>query len=141
MKNTPLPQDAAEETEGGLPAVPCSPFLVPPFDPGIYAPKTKYTWWSWHPNYPYWSKSCWDGDTPEEAREWLEKDIAASMHYYHNKLIREGDGALVEVEDRPCQRLDIWEKIRRKRESEANAELSGDDGSATQPQNKTNNGH
>ena len=88
------------------------PFEVPPFNPETIV-QVKYTWWSWHPNYPYWSKSCWGGNTPEEAHESILKPMACSMEYYHNKLIREGPDGLKEVEDRPCQRLDIWEKIKR----------------------------
>lgn len=97
---------------GGLSGTPGSPLCVPPFDGRRKLPEKRYTWWSWHPLYPNWSKSCWGGATKEEAIEariiktggdWLEN--------YHNKLIREDDeGVLTEVMDSPCQRLDLWER-------------------------------
>jgi len=92
-------------------------FEVPAFAP----PKDsiKYVWWSWHPNYPYWLKSCWSGKTIEEAKQ---KITHGQLDYYHNKLIREGDGAFTEVLDQPCERLDIWERIRLQKELVAEAE-------------------
>jgi hypothetical protein len=79
-------------------------FIAPPFDPGSYGPEIRYHWWSWSPDYPWWSKSCWGGDTEKEAWEALESPLACKMKYYHNKLIREGDGKLTEVADLPCLR-------------------------------------
>ncbi len=77
-------------------------FTAPPFDPGKHAPKIHYVWWSWHPEYPYWSKSCWGGETIEIAMEAKEGRNAYKLSYYHNKLIREGDGNFTEVYDWPC---------------------------------------
>lgn len=94
-----------------------SPFEVPPFDPGKHAPAVRFVWWSWHPNYPYWSPSCWGGKTVEEAWAKLACPSACSLIYYHNKLIREGDGALTEVADQPCQRLDVWQRIYEQRQA------------------------
>jgi hypothetical protein len=88
-----------------------SPFIVPPFDPGKHGPKLKYVWWSWHPNYPYWSKSCWDGDSVEDAWKVREDRHACGLNSYHNKLIQEGDGALTEVADDPCREMDVWRRI------------------------------
>lgn len=85
------------------------PFVVPPFS--VKPKPIRYVWWSWHPLYNWWSKSCWGAPTIEEALELLDKD-ACGLDYYHNKLIMEGeDGSLIEVYDAPCKRLDIWEKI------------------------------
>jgi hypothetical protein len=87
--------------------------IVPPFDGKVKEPIERYAWWSWHPNYPYWSKSCWGGKTVEEAIAALTYPDGGGdrLDYYHNKLIREDDGGkLVEVLDRPCKRLDVWDK-------------------------------
>jgi len=44
--------------------------LIPPFEmPERFKPK--YVWFGWHPNYPRWSKSCWEGRTEEEAVQCL----------------------------------------------------------------------
>jgi hypothetical protein len=81
--------------------------IVPPFDGKIKEPIPRYAWWSWHPLYPKWSRSCWGGSTVEEALE----DYSAGLDVYHNKLIREDlNGVLVEIIDKPCQRLDVWKK-------------------------------
>lgn len=85
--------------------------IVPPFDGKVKEPIERYAWWSWHPNYPHWSKSCWGGKTVEEAIAIIDSEFACGMDVYHNKLIREDDGGkLVEVVDRPCKRLDVWDK-------------------------------
>ena len=88
-----------------------SPFIVPPFDPGRHKPTPRFFWWSWHPNYPYWSKSCWGGATEAEAWEVRAHGGAGGLDVYHNKMIREGDGSFTEMADDPCRRLDIWHKI------------------------------
>jgi len=90
------------------------PFKVPPFSPGHHTTEPTFHWWSWHPLYPCWSKSCWSGKTKEEAMEKITKPIASSMKYYHNKLIMEKDGQFIEVFDLPCQTLDRWEVIKSK---------------------------
>jgi hypothetical protein len=87
-----------------------NPFIVPPFDAGENSSPIQYVWWSWHPLYPYWSKSCWTFNTVEEALTFHK--INGSLDYYHNKLIKEEDGKLTEVYDAPCERLDIWIKIK-----------------------------
>ncbi len=85
--------------------------VVPPFDGKVKEPIERYHWWSWHPLYPYWSKSCWGGSTKKAAIADLARPDACGMDIYHNKLIREDDGGvLVEVADRPCKRLDMWER-------------------------------
>ena len=33
-----------------------SPFVVPPFNANQSKPEVRFFWWSWHPNYPTWSK-------------------------------------------------------------------------------------
>lgn len=90
------------------------PFEVPPF----VAPPTKieYVWWSWHPLYPYWSKSCWKASTIEEAQKLLD-DPFTKLDDYHNKLIRHEGSILTEVLDVPCKRIDIWHKIKKQMES------------------------
>ena len=90
-----------------------NPYIVPSFSYGSSEPVKQYFWWSWHPNYPYWSKSCWGGKTVEEAWAALDKPMASSMRLYHNKLICEGDGKFVEVADFPCQELEVWQEIAR----------------------------
>jgi hypothetical protein len=91
-----------------------SPFVVPPFDGKNKQSLERFFWWSWHPLYPYWSKSCWGGVTERQAIEVLNDLGTGGMDVYHNKLIRENeDGSLTEVLDRPCQRLEVWERIKR----------------------------
>lgn len=91
-----------------------NPYVVPPFDGKLEKKTEVFFWWSWHPNYPYWSKSCWGGVTEQQARDKLENPMASSMKYYHNKLIRENaDGTLTEVANLPCQCLEIWQDIAR----------------------------
>jgi hypothetical protein len=89
-----------------------SPYKVPPFaaKPPKEPIKT-FFWWSWHPLYPYWSKSCWGGATKEEAVKDIECECACGMDVYHNKLIQEIEGKYIEILDRPCKRLDVWVKI------------------------------
>lgn len=90
-----------------------NPYKVPSFDAGHQKSEIRFYWWSWHPCYPYWSKSCWGGKTEEEAWDALRKPFANSMRVYHNKLIREGDGQFVEVYDLPCQELEVWQEFAR----------------------------
>jgi hypothetical protein len=95
--------------------------IVPPFDGEVRNDRLdryKYTWWSWHPNYPYWAKSCWGGNTIEAAHATLKGPMSSSMQYYHNKLIRE-EVILTEIEDAPCERLDIWAKIAEQKKEQA----------------------
>jgi len=88
-----------------------SPFKVPPFDRKPPVDPVHYYWWSWHPNYPRWSQSCWGGKTKAEALKALKKPTASSLSVYHNKLIRHGDGKYTEVADVPCKEMDVWERI------------------------------
>lgn len=82
---------------------------APPFDPGKHAkPCVQFFWWSWHPRYPYWSKSCWRGETEDEAWEVRADVRACKMNCYHNKLIREGDGTFTEVADDPPRDTTHW---------------------------------
>jgi len=85
------------------------PYIVPPFDPGATKHKDRYVWWSWHPRYPYWSKSCWGGATIEEAWKILDEPLASSMSVYSNKLVKEGTREVVAVS--PLKHPEIWEKI------------------------------
>jgi hypothetical protein len=92
------------------------PFEVPPFK---HRPSfITYTWWSWHPNYPYWSKSCWSATSVEEAMKLLERDYIC-LDIYHNKLIKEDGMTLEEVADVPCKELDIWWEIKRIKDEKA----------------------
>lgn len=89
-----------------------NPYKVPPFNVHFAKPEIKYLWWSWHPCYPRWTKSCWGGTTVDEAFAALNKPTASSeLKCCHNKLIREGDGNYTEIYDLPCERLDVWRKI------------------------------
>lgn len=83
-----------------------SPYKVPPFNPPPNGCVT-YIWWSWHPRYPYWSQSCWEAASIEEAQEWLV-DPRTKLKYYHNKLIEHNSITLVEVQDEPCKEMEIW---------------------------------
>jgi hypothetical protein len=102
----------AKELRAHLGRLTKPPFIVPPFDGKVKTPIRRFSWWSWHPNYPYWSRSCWGGSTIEEAFSELKSSMACGMDVYHNKLIREDDGGvLVEVADRPASRcLDVWQQ-------------------------------
>lgn len=82
-------------------------FKVPRFSPRNIdhsSRTTVYYWWSWHPMYPYWSKSCWGGKTKKEAFKALKKPLACKMECYYNKLIREKNGVFTEVADLPPTR-------------------------------------
>lgn len=82
---------------------------IPAFDPGKHAKsQPRFQWWSWHPLYPRWSRSCFGGDTIEEAFTALAKPFACKLAAYHNKLIREADGHFDEVHDAPCKEMDEW---------------------------------
>lgn len=91
-----------------------SPFIVPPFTPPP-TPKPIYVWWSWHPNYPYWSRSCWKAGTIEEAQLFLT-DKGTGLKVYHNKLIKHDGNSYTEVLDVPCQDMEVWRNIKRQRE-------------------------
>lgn len=90
-----------------------NPYKVPPFRYTLKRERMKtYIWYSWHPLYPYWSKSCWGGATKAAAIKDIKRPEASGMFVYHNKLIKEMEnGRLIEVFDMPCQRLDVWQKI------------------------------
>ena len=102
--------NAPDETTPDLTKA-CSPFVVPPFSPPPPI-AVSYVWWSWHPCYPYWAQSCWKAATIEEAQRYLT-DPRASLTVYHNKLIRHDGITLTEVQDVPCQEMDVWHKIKR----------------------------
>ena len=92
-----------------------NPYRVPPFkaQPPAHV-AYQYFWWSWHPCYPYWSKSCWGGPTIEEAYAVLEQPRAKhTLAVYDNRLVREGDGQLTVVAHLPCERLDVWQEFAR----------------------------
>jgi len=92
-----------------------NPYVVPPFNGKRYERLKIYFWWSWHPLYPYWSKSCWGGVSEKQAWEVFQYPKTSALKYYHNKLIREDGNKLVEVADVPCQKLDTWRRIARDR--------------------------
>ncbi len=66
-----------------------------------------FTWWSWHPRHPYWSRSCWEAPTQEEALKYLS-DPRAGLDAYHNKLIRHCGDHWEEVMDVPCKKMEQW---------------------------------
>lgn len=97
-----------------------SPFVVPPFDPNYQKPEVRFFWWSWHPNYPTWSRYGSKGYvTTDEAWEQRAKPINSSLDLYHNKLVREGDGKFTVVADDPCRKLDVWRKIKAQKDAAA----------------------
>lgn len=88
------------------------PYDIPEFEYTKDIGQTfSYHWWSWHPCYPYWSKSCWNGRTIKEATESLKKPLACKMKYFHNKLVREGDGKYTVVLDKPTETPEVWTKL------------------------------
>lgn len=89
------------------------PYDVPAFKPREKPePIDRFFWWSWHPRYPYWSKSCWGAPTEVKAKTLRESDNCGGLNVYHNKLIRENnDGTLTEICDDPVRRPEIWKKI------------------------------
>lgn len=88
------------------------PFLVPALDRVSQATAPVYVWWSWHPLYPYWSRSCWHADTEDAAVQLAERrDIKSGLSGYANKLVLESAGRCTVVRDVPCQRLDLWRQL------------------------------
>lgn len=85
-------------------------FEVPLFSPPP-ASAVFYTWWSWHPCYPYWSQSCWKAATIEKAQERLA-DPKCGLDRYHNKLIKHDGATLEEVQDVPCDQEKYWSHIK-----------------------------
>ena len=63
------------------------------------------------------SKSCFRASSVEEAQHYLE-DPRYKLDYYHNKLICHGGETLVEVQDVPCKRMDVWREIKRQMDKE-----------------------
>lgn len=90
-----------------------NPYTVPPFQLSRKLEcDDRFFWYSWHPRYPYWSKSCWGAPTEKGAHELRATVHCGGLDVYHNKLIRENDdGTATEVFDEPCKRLDVWRKI------------------------------
>tara|TARA_R110000764_G_scaffold60823_1_gene130250 strand:+ start:299 stop:613 length:315 start_codon:yes stop_codon:yes gene_type:complete len=89
-----------------------NPFKVPAFSHAPLEEPIKYVWWSWHPLYPFWASSCWRYDNPEEAMEVFTNPRSSSIENYHNKLIKHDGNTREEVLDIPCERLDVWRKIK-----------------------------
>jgi hypothetical protein len=97
-----------------------SKYNVPDFFVDTTFP-TRYDWWSWHPLWKKWEKSCWGGSTEKEAFDAINFDIdileavgdsdAHKLDQYHNKLIKQnGKGEYEEVFDMPCKKTDLWDK-------------------------------
>lgn len=98
-----------------------SKYNVPDFFVDTTFP-TRYDWWSWHPLWKKWEKSCWGASTIEEALEVIKFDPeiletcnsspdANKLDLYHNKLIKHSvAGGYEEVYDMPCKRTEVWDK-------------------------------
>lgn len=97
--------------QGGAEAKQYGSYIVPPFAPSKTSVAVVFCWWSWHPLYPYWSRSCWKYESHKEAMIGRETGSCAGLNLYHNKLIREEGRTFTEVADDPCRNLPIWEKI------------------------------
>lgn len=87
-----------------------SKYNVPDFNVKLEIP-TMYYWWSWHPIYPKWAKSCWCGATVDDAIKSIQwkTGIASDGHKldsYHNKLIKESFNGYEEIIDIPCENTD-----------------------------------
>lgn len=78
--------------------------------PAFSLPKVppKFVWWSWHPRYPSWSRSCWEADTKEEAIKFLSDPFVCGLDTYHNKLIKHEGDHWEEVMDVPCKKMEHW---------------------------------
>lgn len=50
---------------------------------------TKWVWWSWSIKRQRWCKSCWDGDTRDEAIEARKHPLASELDRYTNVLVEE----------------------------------------------------
>lgn len=74
----------------------------------VYWPE--YRWWGWHPNYPYWSKSCWVAKTELEAWELLAK-THTGLDVYECVLVKEHRGEFEVIAKRHCKRMDIWNNL------------------------------
>lgn len=85
------------------------PFDVPPFQLSKSINFPRFVWWSWHPNYPYWSQSCWQAGTMERAREIANEPGACKLAYYHNILVDMATGAV--VSERLPGRPEVWHEI------------------------------
>lgn len=86
------------------------PYAVPPFNwKSQPKPPDRFYWWSWHPLYPYWSKSCWGAPTKEAALLLRETDMCGGLDLYYNKLIDESVWA--EVADDPLRETVAWDRI------------------------------
>jgi hypothetical protein len=93
-------------------AAPGSPFEVPEFSARKKHMERRFFWWSWHPNYPYWSKYGTRGyETEDQAWDERAKPLNSSLDLYHNKLVLEEAGEYRVVADDPCRRLDVWRDI------------------------------
>lgn len=87
------------------------PYEVPEFDGKVKEPLRPYCWWSWHPLYPYWSKSCWDAETEEEANRLRESPVCGGLDCYHNKLVHENGKILTVLQDDPVRSPEAWTRI------------------------------
>lgn len=110
---TETQQIPAERRDSGVPPQATGSHLVaPPFDGKIKRPAERFFWWSWHPLYPKWSKSCWGGVTQQQAIDVRKIKTGGDwLSGYHNKLIRENDdGTLTEVLDSPDHDIEHWKR-------------------------------
>lgn len=98
------------DNSGSLAVASGSPLVAPPFDGKLKRAAERFFWWSWHPIYPQWSKSCWGGVTQQQAIDARKSGGGGDwLSGYHNKLIRENDdGTLTEVMDSPDQDTEHW---------------------------------
>lgn len=74
---------------------------TPPFTPGNHHPKSGYYWWGWHPQFPFWSRSCWGGTTENFARLALDNPHATKMRFYEKVLVREAVGEFTVIDSQP----------------------------------------
>lgn len=89
---------------------PNSPYRVPPF--AVESSPIKLHWYYWHPFSPYWSRyNCYSYTSVADAVLALDGE-ASHLSTCHNKLILDRNGVLTEIMDVPCERMDIWLKIK-----------------------------
>lgn len=84
------------------------PFEIPPFNPGKHAPRPRFDWWGWNPNYPYWSRSCWGGDTEEEARAFTNRQ---ERSVYAIALVKQDGDVFTVLEQFGPDDVSAWERI------------------------------
>lgn len=83
---------------------------IPPFSTSdrVSSNYRGFSWWGWHDAYPYWSRSCWDGPTEEEARQSIKNPLACKMRLYHLVLVHSSDDGHEVLDTREPSTIEDW---------------------------------